>query len=50
MLSAIVLLTTERDKTKRVAEALADTEGVSEVYSVAGRFDLVAIVRASDND
>jgi DNA-binding Lrp family transcriptional regulator len=47
MLSAIVLLTTERDKTKRVAEALADTEGV---YSVAGRFDLVAIVRASDND
>ncbi len=50
MLSAIVLLTTERDKTKRVAEALADTEGVSEVYSVAGRFDLAAIVRASDND
>ena len=35
-----------RDKTKRVAEALADTEGVSEVYSV-GRFDLAAIVRAS---
>ena len=50
MLTAIVLLTTERDQTKRVAEALADTEGVSEVYSVAGRFDLAAIVRASDND
>ena len=40
MLSAIVLLTTERDKTNKVAEALADTEGVSEVYSVAGRYDL----------
>ena len=50
MLSAIVLLTTERDKTNRVAEALADTEGVSEVYSVAGRFDLAAIVRVADND
>jgi DNA-binding Lrp family transcriptional regulator len=50
MLSAIVLLTTERDKTKRVAEALADTEGVSEVYSLAGRYDLAAMVRASDND
>ncbi|HEY7164694.1 MAG TPA: Lrp/AsnC ligand binding domain-containing protein [Candidatus Binatia bacterium] len=50
MLSAIVLLTTERDKTNKVAEALTDTEGVSEVYSVAGRFDLAAIVRVSDND
>ena len=47
MLSAIVLLTTERDKTNKVAEALADTDGVSEVYSVAGRYDLAAIVRAS---
>ena len=50
MLSAIVLLSTERDKTNKVAETLADMEGVSEVYSVAGRYDLAAIVRASDND
>ena len=50
MLSAIVLLTTERDKTNKVAETIADTEGVSEVYSVAGRFDLAAIVRVKDND
>jgi DNA-binding Lrp family transcriptional regulator len=50
MLSAIVLVTTERDKTNTVAQALADIEGVSEVYSVAGRFDLAAILRVSDND
>ena len=50
MLSAIVLLTTERDKTNKVAETIADTEGVSEVYSVAGRFDLAAIIRVKDND
>ena len=50
MLSAIVLLTTERDKTNKVAETIADTEGVSEVYSVAGRYDLAAIVRVKDND
>jgi DNA-binding Lrp family transcriptional regulator len=50
MLSAIVLLNTDRDKTNKVAEALADMEGVTEVYSVAGRYDLAAIVRASDND
>jgi len=50
MLSAIVLLNTERDKTNKVAETLADLDGVTEVYSVAGRYDLAAIVRASDND
>ena len=50
MLSAIVLLTTERDKTNKVAETIADTEGVSEVYSLAGRYDLAAIVRVKDND
>jgi DNA-binding Lrp family transcriptional regulator len=50
MLSAIVLLRTERDKTNKVAEALADMDGVTEVYSVAGRFDLAAIVRVADND
>jgi DNA-binding Lrp family transcriptional regulator len=44
------LLTTDRDKTNQVAEALADLDGVTEVYSVAGRYDLAAIVRASDND
>jgi DNA-binding Lrp family transcriptional regulator len=50
MLTAIVLLTTEREKTNQVAETVADVEGVSEVYSVAGRYDLAAIVRVSDND
>ena len=50
MLSAIVLLNTERDKTNKVAEAIADIEGVSEVYSVAGRYDLAVVVRTSDND
>ena len=50
MLSAIVLLNTERDKTNKVAEALADMNGVSEVYSIAGRYDLAAIIRVKTND
>ena len=50
MISAIVLLTAERDKINKVAEAIADVEGVSEVYSVAGRYDLAAVVRVKDND
>ena len=43
-------MTAERDKINKVAEAIADVEGVSEVYSVAGRYDLAAIVRVKDND
>ncbi len=50
MVSAIVLLTVGRDKINPVAETLADIEGVSEVYSVAGRYDLAVIVRVKNND
>ena len=50
MVSAIVLLTVERDKINSVADAIADMEGVSEVYSIAGRYDLAAIIRVKTND
>ena len=50
MVNAIVLLKVERDKVNEVAKALVDTKGVSEVYSVSGRFDLVAIIRVNEND
>jgi DNA-binding Lrp family transcriptional regulator len=50
MVNAIVLLSTERDATNRVAEALAGMPGISEVYSVAGRYDLAAIVRVPTNE
>jgi DNA-binding Lrp family transcriptional regulator len=40
----------ERGKINAVAESLAGIEGVSEVYSVGGRFDLVAIIRVKNND
>ena len=50
MVNAIVLLNVERDKVNEVAEKLAETQGVSEVYSVAGRYDLVAIIRVKSNE
>lgn len=50
MVNAIVLLNVEREKVNEVAEALAEMQGISEVYSVAGRFDLVAIIRVKNND
>ena len=50
MVTAIVLLNTERDKVNTVADTLAALDGVSEVHSVAGRVDLVAILRVAEND
>ena len=50
MVNAIVLLKVERDKVNDVAKALVDTKGVSEVYSVSGRFDLVVLIRVKTNE
>jgi DNA-binding Lrp family transcriptional regulator len=50
MVTAIVLLTTERAKVNDVAEGLVELAGVTEVHSVAGRYDLVAILRVPTND
>jgi DNA-binding Lrp family transcriptional regulator len=50
MVSSIILLTVGRGKINQVAEELAAMEGVSEVYSVGGRYDLVAIIRVKDNE
>ncbi len=48
--TAIVLIKAQTDKVTSLAEALVDVEGVVEVFSVAGRHDLIAIVRAPDNE
>lgn len=50
MVTTIILLKVAREHINRVAEQLAEVEGVSEVYSVAGRYDLVALVRVPTND
>ena len=49
MVSAVVLITCERNQIVRVAERLAEIDGISEVFSVAGRYDLVAILRVPNN-
>lgn len=50
MTTAITLITTDRGKVNDVAEALVNMDGISEVHSVAGRYDLVAIIRVADNE
>ncbi|TCB97876.1 Lrp/AsnC family transcriptional regulator [Micromonospora zingiberis] len=48
MITAIVLIDCATDSIPEVAEALANLPGVSEVYSVAGHVDLIAMVRVRE--
>jgi len=50
MVTAIILLKVEREFINDVAEAMTNMDEISEVYSVGGRVDLVAIVRVPEND
>ena len=50
MVNAVVLIQCEIDSIPEAAQAIAEIEGVSEVYSVAGEFDLAAIVRVANHD
>lgn len=49
MVTAVVLIEAETDKINELAENLVELEGVKEVFSVAGRVDLVAIIRVPEN-
>ena len=50
MITAIVMIDAATDSIPEVAEAVADLDGVSEVYSVAGDVDLIALVRVREFD
>lgn len=50
MVSSIVLINCERDKINDVAEQLTALKGITEVFSIAGRYDLVAVLRVPDNE
>lgn len=50
MITAIVLVNAVVDRIPEVAAEIAEIDGVSEVYSVAGDADLVAMVRVSQHE
>lgn len=50
MLTAIVMITAATNAIPETAQRLADIDGVSEVYSVSGGIDLIAIVRVREFD
>ena len=49
MVTAVVLIEAQTDKINDLAEALVEIDGIREVFSVAGQYDLVAIVRVAQN-
>jgi DNA-binding Lrp family transcriptional regulator len=50
MITAIVFVKADVARIPEVAEAIAAIDGVSEVYSVTGQIDLIALVRVTDHD
>ncbi|MDJ0778767.1 MAG: Lrp/AsnC ligand binding domain-containing protein [Gammaproteobacteria bacterium] len=50
MVTFIILINVDKNRITAVAEELADMPEITEVYSVTGIYDLVAIVRTRTND
>ncbi len=50
MITAIVFVKADVARIPEVAEAIAAVDGVSEVYSVTGQIDLIAMVRVHGHD
>ena len=50
MVTSIILMNVERALVNDIAEMLASRDEISEVYSVSGTYDLVAIVRVARNE
>ena len=48
MITTIVLIRADPKRIPQVAQHLAGIDGVTEVYSVSGEWDLVAIVRVAE--
>ncbi|MBA2638839.1 MAG: Lrp/AsnC ligand binding domain-containing protein [Nocardioidaceae bacterium] len=50
MITAVVFVKADVARIPEVAEQIAGLDGVSEVYSVTGHIDLIAMVRVRDHD
>lgn len=50
MITAFVMIQTAADSIPECAQKISELEGVSEVYSVAGDWDLIAIARVRNHE
>jgi DNA-binding Lrp family transcriptional regulator len=50
MITAFIMMQMERDAMGAAAEEMLEIPGITEVYSVAGEWDLVAVARVKQNE
>jgi DNA-binding Lrp family transcriptional regulator len=50
LITAIVFIKADVARIPEIAQEIAAIEGVSEVYSVTGEIDLIALLRVRDHD
>ena len=50
MLTAIVLIKATSDRIPEVAQEISNIKGITEVYSVTGDWDLIAMVRVREHE
>jgi DNA-binding Lrp family transcriptional regulator len=50
VITAIVFVNADVSRIPQVAEQIAELDGISEVYSVTGHIDLIALVRVRKHD
>ena len=50
MVTALILINVERNKVYEVAQGLLAIDGITEVFSVAGQYDVVAVLRTRNNE
>lgn len=48
MVTAIVMIKADRKSIPETAQALADIDGVAEVYSISGDYDIIAVLRVPE--
>ena len=50
MVTAFILINAQRDRIASAAQEILALDGIAEVYSVAGSYDLVAVARVKENE
>ena len=50
MVTAFILIKARRDRILQASQEILNLDGIAEVYSVAGPWDLVAVARVREND
>jgi len=50
MVTAFILINAERSRIAPAAQEILNLDGIAEIYSVAGPYDLVAVARVRENE